>query len=175
MGYRVEDTEDDQLAAEMFRDAFHTQDTIPAVVHSDGGPSMTSNIVTTQLRQQGIEISKNRPRVANHNPFSEAMFKLAKYRVDYPKYFATLQDAQAYVDAFVTWYSIKHRHSELEGHTPASIHDGTWQQIHQQRQHAMEALATTHPSRYTTRPVLQTPKAQVGINTSKNNKRLTTV
>lgn len=175
VGHRVEEVEDDHLAQDMFLEAMASEATIPEVVHSDGGPSMQSKVLTDELRQHGIELSKNRPRVANDNPFSEALFKFAKYRIDYPEYFANLQDARAYADQFVSWYNTEHRHSELEGHTPASVHDGSWRAIHHQRQQTMDALAAAHPKRYTTKPELKAPKAQVGINTPKHNNRLITV
>lgn len=175
VGYRVEEVEDDHLATEMFIDAMTAEDTTPAVVHSDGGPSMQSKTLTDELRRHGIEISKNRPRVANDNPFSEALFKTAKYRVGYPEYFANLHEARAYADRFVAWYNTEHRHSELEGHTPSSVHDGSWRAIHHHRQQTMEALAAANPKRYPKKPELRAPKAQVGINTPKHNRRLTTV
>lgn len=175
VGYRVEEVEDDQLAAGMFQDAMAAEQTIPAAVHSDGGPSMTSKILTDELHDNGIEITKNRPRVANDNPFSEALFKTAKYRIGYPPYFANLDEARAYAARFVDWYNTEHRYAELEGHTPLSVHDGSWRSIHHQRQQTMNALAAANPNRFITRPVLRAPKAQVGINTPKNNNRLTTV
>ena len=41
-GWRVETREDDDLATEMFQDAFKIRGVLPRIVHSDGGPSMTS-------------------------------------------------------------------------------------------------------------------------------------
>lgn len=175
-GSRVEEREDDELAKEMFTTAIDAEGTAPGFIHSDGGASMTSRAVTEHLRyDHGVELSKNRPRVSNDNPFSESWFKTAKYRIGYPAYFNTLTEARAYIEAFVAWYNTEHRHSELQGHTPASVHDGTWKQIHARRQQTIDTLAAAHPARYSTTPRLPTPKANVGINTPKTTQRLTIV
>src|SRR5690606_29415376 len=70
VAWRVEAREDDDLAKEMFETAFAGYGTQPRIVHSDGGPSMTSNTVTGLFAKLGIEVSKNRPRVSNDNPYS---------------------------------------------------------------------------------------------------------
>jgi putative transposase len=175
IGHRVEERETEQLAKDMFTTAFSNEGTTPGFVHSDGGPSMTSKALTKHLRaDHGIELSRNRPRVSNDNPFSESWFKTAKYAIGYPSYFPDLETAREYINDFITWYNAQHRHCSLEGHTPASVHDGTWITIHHHRQQHLNALATEHPQRYTTETRLKAPKAQVGINTPKSTQRLTT-
>jgi transposase InsO family protein len=50
------------------------------------------------------------------NPYVESLFGTMKTRVGYPrKPFATLEEAQAWVDHFVRWYDEEHRQSALNG------------------------------------------------------------
>ena len=174
VAWRVEDRECDDLAAQMFTTAITTCGGQPRVVHSDGGPSMTSKTVTTLFRDLGIDTSRNRPRVSNDNPYSESLFKTAKYTPGYPPWFASLHHARAWAQTFVTWYNTAHRHTALQGHTPASVHDGSWLSIHHARQHTLDQLHQRHPKRFTTRPQVKAPLAAVTINQTNPGHRLQT-
>jgi putative transposase len=174
VAWRVEAREDDDLAREMFDDAFASHGARPRVIHSDGGPAMTSKTLTGLFRELGIEISRNRPRVSNDNPYSESLFKTAKYTPAYPAYFTDIDQARAWAADFVDWYNHRHHHSGLEGHTPADVHYGTWREIHAQRVAAMEQLYATHPERFTQPPTIHSPMAQVAINHPTTDERLQT-
>jgi len=174
VAWRLEEHEDDDLAKAMFEAAFTVYDARPTVVHSDGGPSMKSNTLTGLFADLGIEVSRNRPRVSNDNPYSESLFKTAKYAPTYPAFFTSLDQARAWVEQFVPWYNHKHYHSSLEGHTPASVHDGTWKEVHAQRVTTMARLHAQHPERFTRAPVIKTPMAQVAINHKISDDRLQT-
>lgn len=174
VAWRVEAREDDDLAREMFQTAFTQHGTRPQIVHSDGGPSMTSKTLTDLFNDLGIEISRNRPRVSNDNPYSESLFKTAKYTPTYPDYFDNIEQAQVWAALFVDWYNHRHHHSGLEGHTPHDVHHGTWREVHTQRVAAMGQLYTDHPERFTTRPRVHTPMAQVAINHPTTDERLQT-
>lgn len=170
--WRLETHEDDDLAKEMFQGAFARAGAYPRVVHSDGGSSMKSKTLTGLFSELGVEVSRNRPRVSNDNPYSEAAFKTAKYAPTYPAYFISIEQARAWVEDFVAWYNHEHYHSALEGHTPASIHDGTWTEVHHQRVATMAALHAAHPERFRKPPTIKTPMAHVAINHEISNDRL---
>ena len=174
VAWRVEEHESDELAREMFQAAFAAYRARPTVVHSDGGPAMTSNTLTGLFRDLGIEVSRNRPRVSNDNPYSESLFKTTKYTPTYPAYFTSLEQARDWVTAFVAWYNHEHRHSSLEGHTPAAVHDGTWRPVHEQRVATMARLHQQHPERFHRPPTVRTPMAQVAINHTTTTDRLQT-
>lgn len=174
VAWRVEAGEDDDLAQEMFYDAFARHGARPRVIHSDGGPSMTSKTLTDLFTHLGIEISRNRPRVSNDNPYSESLFKTAKYTPAYPDYFTDINQARAWAANFVDWYNHRHHHAGLEGHTPADVHDGAWRQTHARRVAAMEQLYAIHPERFTRPPTVRTPMAQVAINHPTTDERLQT-
>lgn len=174
VAWRVEPREDDELAREMFHDAFARHGARPRVVHSDGGPAMTSKTLTELFSKLGIEISRNRPRVSNDNPYSESLFKTAKYTPTYPNYFTDIDHARAWAAHFVHWYNHRHHHSALEGHTPADVHHGTWREVHTHRVATMQHLYATHPERFTRPPSIRTPMAQVALNHPTTDERLQT-
>jgi transposase InsO family protein len=174
VAWRLEPREDDDLARDMFETAFLHHRARPRIIHSDGGPAMTSHTLTGLFATLGIEISRNRPRVSNDNPYSEALFKTAKYAPTYPAYFTDLEHARTWATTFVTWDNHEHHHAALEGHTPADVHTGTWRRIHAQRTTTMDRLYAQHPERFRSRPVLKTPIAQVAINHPTTDDRLQT-
>ena len=175
VGWRVEHAEDDDLAKEMFETAIADHDgVVPRIVHSDGGAIMNSGTMKDLFRDLGVLMSKNRPRVSNDNPYSESWFKTGKYRPGTPAHFDDIDHARTWAGQIVPWYNAEHRHSSLEGHTPTSVHDGTWAQVHHARQGHMDALRAANPERYTKPIRLKTPYAHVTLNTERPNDRLTT-
>ncbi len=173
VGHRVEEREVDQLAVDMFTDAFGVHG-IPDAVHADSGPAMRSTLLKDLLGDLGVTQTHNRPRVSNDNPFSEAWFKTAKYWPGYPGHFDTLAHARAWADTLVRVYNTQHRHSGLEGHTPASVHDGTWIDIHHTRQATLDTLYAANPGRYAHPPKVKTPPGLVALNPTKTEHRLQT-
>jgi putative transposase len=175
VGWRIEQSESSDLAQEMFETAIAEHGgVLPRIVHSDGGSSMTSRTLTSFFKSLCIETSRNRPRVSNDNPFSESWFKTSKYSPTAPAYFTDIEHARTWAADFVPWYNTEHRHSGLEGHTPTSVHDGTWIHIHDARQAAMDELAAAHPHRYPQPVRLKTPYAHVTLNTEQPDDRLRT-
>ena len=166
VGWRVEDREADHLAVDMFTAAIN-QHGAPRVVHADSGAAMTSNLLRDYLGDQHVELSHNRPYVSNDNPFSEAGFRTMKYRPGYPKVFADLDTARAYLAEYVPWYNDHHKHSGIALFSPGQVHDGTWEQAWRTRQDALQRYFDRHPERFRARPHTPTPAATVGINLPK--------
>ena len=164
VAWRVEEREDDALAKAMFDSAFARHRMRPRVVHSDGGPSMTSSVVKELFADLGITASKNRPRVSNDNPYSEAWFKTAKYEPAYPEVFHTLGQARAWAAIFIDWYNTTHRHSGIAWHTPQSVFDGTWIDVQHARQATLDTAWAANPARFTSRPIAPDLPIEVWIN-----------
>lgn len=175
VGWRIEQAEDAELAQEMFESAIaENGGVVPRIVHSDGGSAMTSKTLQRLFNDLAVTMTRNRPRVSNDNPYSESWFKTAKYHPSAPAFFDSIDHARDWAAQLVPWYNDHHRHSGLEGHTPASVHDGTWVQVHHTRQAAMDALRAANPQRYP-RPIhLKPPYANVTLNTENNHERLRT-
>ena len=66
---------------------------------------MEADLIESVYDSIGIKKSYNRPYVSNDNPFSEANFKTLKYRHDYPDRFSNIEEAEAYLESFYTWYN----------------------------------------------------------------------
>lgn len=150
VGAIVHSCEDGLLAKEMMQGAFGIHGA-PEVVHSDGGPSMTSKTVRTLLADLGVTASRSRPHVSNDNPYSEALFKTMKYLPVFPDRFVSLTHARQFLDEFVHAYNHHHRHTGIGMHTPADVHYGLADGIDRDRDAALEKAHRAHPERFTAR------------------------
>lgn len=163
VAFIVHDVEADNLAVEMFTAAFAIHGK-PGVLHADRGSAMKSDSLEELCTSEGIVMSFNRPSVSNDNPFKESEFRTLKSRPQYPGYFDSLEHAREWTSEYVDWFNRDHHHSALGLHTPDSVHDGTWQQIHAKRVATVAAYYNAHPERHHRPPKLPTPAAEVGIN-----------
>jgi putative transposase len=155
VGWRVEQTETGELAAEFLDDVIRTHGK-PKAVHADRGTSMTSKNVAQLLVDLDVARSHSRPHVSNDNPFSEAAFKTLKYCPAFPDHFDDIDHARAFCKEFFDYYCHEHYHSGLGLHTPASVHFGTAEGIRTDRAKVLAAAYARNPERFNNRP--QPPK-----------------
>jgi transposase InsO family protein len=118
------------------------------VVHSDNGGPMKGATMLATLQCLGVAASFSRPGVSDDNPFSEALFRTAKYRPDYPAHFASIDEARAWVERFVRWYNTRHLHSAIRFVTPDHRHRGSDVLILKKRASVYEAARTSNPRRW---------------------------
>jgi putative transposase len=77
------------------------------------------------LNWLGIAPSYSRPRVSDDNAYAEALFRTAKYRLEFPvSWFTDLEAARLWGAQFVHWYNFEHPHSWIRHLTPAQRHTG---------------------------------------------------
>lgn len=121
----------------------------PNVLHSDNGSVMKGATLLATLQDLGIAASFSRPRVSDDNPFSEALFRTCKYRPNFPSGpFGGLDQARAWVTAFVSWYNEEHRHSGIRFVTPAQRHRGEDGRILQKRRAVYHQARKRNPQRW---------------------------
>ena len=97
----------------------------PLILHADNGNAMRAATLESRLEELGVLRSFSRPRVSNDNPYSESLFRTARYRPDCPRRpFASKDEACQWVVAFVDWYNHQHRHSGIKFVTPQQRHCG---------------------------------------------------
>jgi putative transposase len=138
-------------------------------LHADRGSSMKSKGVAELLADLGVTKTHSRPHVSNDNPFSESQFKTIKYRPEFPERFGSVQEARAWGGELFPWYNEEHHHSGLALYTPADVHYGRVQQLHQQRQAALDAAYQRHPKRFSRKPPeAALPPQAVWINPPRN-------
>ena len=119
------------------------------ILHADNGAAMRAATLEVRLEELGVLRSFSRPRVSNDNPYSEALFRTAKYRPDYPsRPFAGKEEACQWAAAFVDWYVHEHRHSAIRFVTPQQRHSGQAPAICHQRTLVYEQARERHPRRW---------------------------
>lgn len=120
------------------------------VLHSDNGASMKGITMLAMLQELGVIPSFSRPSVSDDNPYSEALFKTAKYHHTFPWHekFADLFDARTWGGQFVNWYNNEHLHSALKFVTPNQRHNGEDDAIRIKRDAVYQQAKLKHPERW---------------------------
>lgn len=119
------------------------------VLHSDNGGPMKGATMLATLQKLGVVASFSRPRVSDDNPYSEALFRTLKYRPGFPSHpFASVENAQCWVDGFVTWYNTEHLHSAIRFVTPDDRHFGCEVAILAQRRQVYAQARQRTPERW---------------------------
>lgn len=86
-----------------------------------------------------------------------------KYRPGYPRVFASLEHARTYVDEYVRWYNTEHKHSVIALFSPSQVADGSWEQVWEVRDVALQQYYVRHPDRFHQQPRTPSPPQVVGI------------
>lgn len=149
--WEVAELESDQIAARMISEACmrHGVERDRLVIHSDNGGPMKGATLLATLQFLGIVPSFSRPHVSDDNPYSESLFRTLKYRPEYPRTaFKSLEEARAWVEAFVNWYNTEHRHSAIKFVTPAARHFGEEGRVLAERTRTYEEAKRRNPSRW---------------------------
>jgi transposase InsO family protein len=121
----------------------------PLILHADNGNAMRAATLESRLEELGVLRSFSRPKVSNDNPYSESLFRTAKYRPDYPsRPIASKEDACQWVVSFVDWYNHRHHHSGIKFVTPEQRHSGQAVEICRHRSAVYEQARQRHPRRW---------------------------
>jgi putative transposase len=154
VAWDVAEREDPAIAADLIsraclRERISSGRSQPLILHADNGSAMRAATLESRLEDQGVLRSFSRPRVSNDNPYSEPLFKTAKYRPDYPsRPFASGEVACHWVATFVDWYNHQHRHSGIKFVTPYQRHSGQALEICRHRARVYEQARQQHPHRW---------------------------
>ena len=120
------------------------------VIHSDNGSPMRAATLLAFFQILGITPSYSRPSVSNDNPYSESLFRTAKYRPSFPRRpFASIEEARAWMTWFESWYNRSHRHSAIKFVTPEQRHTGQDLAILDRRREVYELARARDPNRWT--------------------------
>ena len=89
VAWDVAEREDPAIAADLVSRSFLRERVSkgrkqPLIIHADNGNAMRAATLENRLEELGVLRSFSRPRVNNNNPYSESLFRTAKYRPDYP-------------------------------------------------------------------------------------------
>lgn len=151
VAWDVHDCESAVHAADLIASACQAERVHPHQLwlHQDNGGPMRCGTFQALLQELGVGASFSRPGVSDDNPFVEATFRTLKYRPGYPERpFATLQEARAFIAAFVRWYNTQHLHGSIRFVTPAARHAGEDQAILANRDRVYRRARERHPRRW---------------------------
>ena len=154
VAWDVAEREDSQIAADLLsrpclRERISKGRPQPLILHADNGNAMRAATLESRLEELGVLRSFSRPRVSNDNPYSESLFRTVKYRPDYPRRpFTSVDEACAWVAAFVGWYNDRHRQSSIRFVTPSQRHSGEAFAICRHRACVYEQARQRHPRRW---------------------------
>ncbi len=174
VGWMIAEAENAGLAERLIEETCVKQGIEPGhlKLHADRGSPMISKTVAQLLAELGIDKSHGRPHVSNDNPFSEALFKTAKYRPAVPERFTTLDHARAVFRTVFDWYNNQHHHSGIAYLTPAVVHHGRAESVLDARHRARMAAYLAHPERFVNgAPRRQTLPETVWINAPEKTTR----
>lgn len=136
-------------------------------IHSDNGPSMTSQTVSQLLDKIGVLKTHNRPYTSNDNPFSESHFKTLKYCPTFPERFESIQQAEKFCRKFFNWYNNEHYHSGILFLKPTTVHFGQADEILKKRHHVLLQAYEKNPARFNKKTPLLKKLKPVYINPPK--------
>jgi transposase InsO family protein len=154
VAWDVAEREDPAIAADLvssacIRERISKGRKQPLVLRADNGNAMRAATLESRLEELGVLRSFSRPRVSNDNPYSESLFRTAKYRPDYPRRpYASAEYACLWVASFVDWYNHRHRHSSIKFVTPHQCHSGQAVEICWHRSVIYEQARRRHPRRW---------------------------
>lgn len=176
VGQKVHHTEDMNHSSDLITEICVRENVVKdqLILHSDNGGPMKGATMLVTLQRLGVIPSFSRPKVSNDNPYSEALFKTLKYNPEYPvKPFASLEEAQQWVDSFTYWYNEVHLHSGINFVTPSSRHNGNDLIILEKRANVYKLARNKNPNRWSGKTRDWSSPIEVNLNYSgKKNERL---
>ena len=150
VGWMIADRECQHLAKKLIQKSALKYGIQPGelTIHSDNGPSMTSQTVSQLLEKIGVLKTHNRPYTSNDNPFSESQFKTIKYCPEFPDQFESLEEAEKFCIKFFNWYNNEHYHSGILFLKPATVYSGRADEILNNRHRVLTQAYEKNPTRF---------------------------
>lgn len=150
VGWMLSTRESGALARELVEQCVQREAVAPdqLILHSDRGAPMRSKTLVEKLIDLGIEPSFSRPQVSNDNPFSESLFKTAKYAPHFPDRFENCEHGRDVLTPFFHHYNHHHRHTGIGLMTPVDVHRGNAPRITAARTQTLDSAFARHPQRF---------------------------
>ncbi len=157
VGWMIAEAENAGLAERLIEQSCSKQGIAPdhLTLHANRGSPMISKTVAQLLAELGIDKSHGRPHVSNDNPFSEALFKTAKYRPAVPDRFVAVTHAREVFRGIFDWYNNRHHHSGILFLTPSVVHYGRADEVLDRRHRVRMAAYLAHSDRFVNGPPLR--------------------
>lgn len=101
----------------------------PEIFNTDQGCQFTSIDFTRVLKDAGVAISMDGKGAWRDNVFVERLWRTVKYEEVYLRAYASVPEARASIERYVTFYNTIRPHSSLDGKTPDQAHFNPLQPI----------------------------------------------
>jgi putative transposase len=99
----------------------------PEIFNTDQGSQFTSDDFTGTLKRHGVMISMDGKGRCMDNIFVERLWRSLKYEEVYLNAYATVAEAKAGIDAWLSFYNEERQHQSLGYRTPRQIYEkGLW-------------------------------------------------
>ena len=95
----------------------------PEIFNTDQGSQFTSDDFTRTLKQHGVMISMDGKGPCMDNIFVERLWRSLKYEEVYLNAYATVAEAKAGIDAWLSFYNEERQHQSLGYRTPRQIYE----------------------------------------------------
>lgn len=151
VGWSVHEEESEIHSRDLFERLTVGKNILFEYLHADNGSPMKGVSLMAFLTEMNVEVSFNRPRTSNDNPFIESLFKTLKYNLKYPVRFKDIASAREWMADFVHWYNTKHLHSTIGYVTPEQMRTGKAFEIFEKRNKVMEKAKAENPERWGSR------------------------
>jgi len=150
VGWLLSTRESAVLARELVEQTVAREAVAPGqlTLHQDRGAPMRSKTLAELMVDLGIDASFSRPQVSNDNPYSESLFKTAKFMPEFPECFGGIEHGREFVAPFVEHYNHHHRHTGIGLMTPAAVHRGDAPRITAARALTLNGAFDRHPLRF---------------------------
>ncbi len=176
VGWSVHEVESSEHAANLIKQACLDENISEnqLTLHSDNGGPMKGVTMLVMLQDLGVIPSFSRPSVSDDNPYSEALFRTAKYQSSYPieKAFESIFSARSWGAGLVLWYNTEHLHSALKFITPMQRHAGLDKNILKERHKTYQEARTRLPQRWSGKTRDWTLPSFVSLNPAKKIKNI---
>jgi len=151
VGWAIHDKESEEHSRNLFERVSFGQNIHFEALHSDNGGPMKGITLMALLDYLKVDVSFNRPRVSNDNPFIESLFRTMKYHASYPLRFKDIETARLWMADFVDWYNNRHLHSSIGYVTPQQMRSGEARFIFAKRNATLARAKSKHPERWGSR------------------------
>lgn len=174
VGWTIHESECSKQASKLMKQACLDENVKAEqlVLHSDNGSPMKGATMLAMLQELGVIPSFSRPSVSDDNPYSEALFKTAKYHHSFPwlDKFASVFDARIWSERLVEWYNNEHMHSALKFVTPNQRYSREDDAIRIKRHAVYQAAKQQYPERWSGKTRNWLVSKTVTLNPNKKSK-----
>ena len=122
VAWRLSDSLEQSFCLDALDEALCTA--TPEISNTDQGSHFTSTAFVERLQAKGVRVSMDGRGRCLDNIFTERLWRTVKYEDVYLRSYQNLQEAQAGLSEYFTFYNHERPHQSLDYQTPAAVYFG---------------------------------------------------